>query len=145
MAICGSKTVKTKEFEYHSSFYLIMAFSLAAIAMSSVARAQAQESADTKPLEIRIVSSEFRFTPPKVKVLAGRSVAIVLDNTGGETEHEVFFPASGFRLQAKPGETVRKITVFEKPGQYTFACDLPGHREAGMAGTLIVSDSLAKN
>jgi plastocyanin len=47
-------------------------------------------------------------------------------------------PAFGFRLQAKAGETARKSTVFEKPGEYEYSCDLPGHRDAGMKGTLIV-------
>jgi len=28
--------------------------------------------------------------------------------------------------------------VFEKPGEYEYSCDLPGHRDAGMKGTLIV-------
>jgi uncharacterized cupredoxin-like copper-binding protein len=47
-------------------------------------------------------------------------------------------PALGFRLQVKAGEIARKNIVFEKPGEYEFTCDLPGHSEAGMKGTLIV-------
>jgi plastocyanin len=117
---------------------------VAAIAMLSAAGAQAEEIAvpgplnETKTAEVRIVSTEFGYAPAKVMVIAGRAVTLVLDNSGAETEHNLFVPAFGFRLQAKAGETARKSTVFEKPGEYEYRCDLPGHREAGMWGKLIV-------
>jgi uncharacterized cupredoxin-like copper-binding protein len=117
---------------------------IAAIAISSAALAQAQEVATpepsimTKPAEVRIVSTEFKFAPANVRVTAGRMVTLVLDNSGGETEHGLFVPGLGFRLQAKAGEIARNSTVFVKPGEYKFICDLPGHQEAGMNGTLIV-------
>ena len=76
--------------------------------------------------------------PAKVRVIAGRAVTLILDNSGGETEHGLFLPAFNFRLQAKAGEVARQSFVFEKPGEYDFVCDLPGHREAGMKGTLTV-------
>jgi uncharacterized cupredoxin-like copper-binding protein len=117
---------------------------LAAIAISFAALAQAQEVApretSTKPAEVTIVSTEFKYAPAKVRVAAGRAVTLVLDNSGAETEHGLFVPALGFRLQVKAGEIARKNTVFEKPGEYEFTCDLPGHRDAGMTGTLIVVD-----
>jgi uncharacterized cupredoxin-like copper-binding protein len=93
---------------------------------------------ETKAAEVRVVSTEFGYAPAKVIVVAGRAVTLVLDNSGAETEHDLFVPAFGFRLQAKAGETARKSTVFDKPGKYEFRCDLPGHRDAGMKGTLIV-------
>jgi uncharacterized cupredoxin-like copper-binding protein len=117
---------------------------MAASAMLLAAGAKAEEIAgpvplnETKPAEVRIVSTEFGCAPAKVMVIAGRAVTLVLDNSGAETEHDLFVPAFGFRLQAKAGETARKSTVFEKPGQYEFSCDLPGHRDAGMEGALIV-------
>jgi plastocyanin len=116
---------------------------MAAITMLSAARTQAEEIAvpgplnETKTAEVRIVSTEFGYAPAKVMVIAGRAVTLVLDNSGAETEHNLFVPAFGFRLQAKAGETARKSTVFEKPGEYEYSCDLPGHREA-MSGKLIV-------
>ena len=117
---------------------------MAAITMLSAARTEAEEIAvpgpsnETKTAEVRIVSTEFGYAPAKVMVIAGRAVTLVLDNSGAETEHNLFVPAFGFRLQAKAGETARKSTVFEKPGEYEYSCDLPGHREAGMSGKLIV-------
>jgi uncharacterized cupredoxin-like copper-binding protein len=91
-----------------------------------------------KPVEIKIVSTEFKFVPATVRVPTRRTVTLVLDDSGGETEHVLFVPAFGFRLLVKAGEIARKTIVFERPGDYEFSCDLPGHREAGMKGTLIV-------
>jgi len=90
------------------------------------------------PAEIKIVSTEFEYSPAKVWVVAGRQVTLVLDNRGAETEHGIIIPAFGFRLTAAAGEIVRKTAVFDRPGEYEFSCDLPGHRESGMKGTLIV-------
>ena len=117
---------------------------MAAIAMLSAAGAQAEDIAapgplnETKPAEVRIVSTEFGYAPANVMVIAGRAVTLVLDNSGAETEHDLVVSAYGFSMQAAAGETARKSTVFEKPGEYEYSCDLPGHRDAGMKGTLIV-------
>src|ERR1700730_7478970 len=135
-----------KKSRRHSPPSFMMACSLAAIAMSSVTRAQVQAisalgpSSATKPAEFRIVSAEFKYAPAKVRVAAGRAVTLVLDNSGAETEHGLFLPAFGFRLRAKAGEIARKNILFEKPGEYEFICDLPGHRDMGMTGTPIVVD-----
>jgi plastocyanin len=90
------------------------------------------------PVEIKIISTEFRFAPGKLWAVAGREVTLVLDNSRAETEHGIFIPAFGFHLDAKAGEIARKKAVFDKPGEYDFLCDLPGHSEAGMKGKLIV-------
>jgi plastocyanin len=119
-------------------------FIVAAIAILSAARAQAQEPPgpaslnETNPAEVRIVSREFRFSPAMDWVAAGRAVTLVLDNSGGETEHGLFVPGLGFRLQAKADQIARKSTVFVTPGEYQFICDLLGHHETGMNGKLIV-------
>jgi nitrite reductase (NO-forming) len=122
-----------------------MAVTLVAIAMSSAAVAQAQEITEPlalnemQPAEIRIVSTEFKFVPAMVSVPAGRPVTLVLDNSGAETEHGIVLPAFNFRLDVKASEIAQRTFIFARPGEYEFSCDLPGHREAGMEGTLIVS------
>ncbi len=138
--------VNRNEYLRLAPFNIIVAIIVAAIAISLAALAQAgaipvlRPSSVTKPVEVRIVSTEFRFTPETALVDAGQAVTLVLDNSGAETEHGLFLPAFGFRLQAKTGEIVRKTFMFDKPGKYEFTCDLPGHREAGMKGTMIVVD-----
>jgi plastocyanin len=117
-------------------------FVFAALAVVGVALARADPMStapgETGPVEIKIVSTEFKFAPAKIRVTAGGAATLVLDNSDAETEHGIVVPAFGFRLQAKAGEVVRKTFVFSRPGKYEFICDLPAHREAGMKGTLIV-------
>jgi plastocyanin len=137
---------ESKKSGRHSPFSFMVALALSAIATLPAARVLAQENLavgslnETKPAEVRVVSREFRFSPAMAWVAAGRAVTLVLDNSAGETEHDLFLPALGFRLQAKAGQIIRKDTVFEKPGKYEYICDLPGHPDAGMKGTLIVVD-----
>ena len=117
---------------------------IAAIATLLAAPAQAEEILaslnETKPAEVKIVSTEFKYAPATVRIAAGRMVTLVLDNSGAETEHGLFVPALRFRMQVNAGEIARKNIVVERPGEYEFNCNLPGHFEAGMSGMLIVVD-----
>jgi plastocyanin len=88
--------------------------------------------------EVKIVSTEFKFAIPARRIVAGEPVTLVLDNSQAESEHAIFFQALGVRLFAQAGEIVRKTVIFDKAGEFAFVCDLPGHREAGMAGKLVV-------
>ena len=117
---------------------------LAVAAFSSFAEAQTQvvprppTSALSGANELRIASTEFKFTQSSTPIVAGRPVTVVLDNSQGETEHLIVSPTLGLRIFARAGEVVKKDYVFENPGEYEFVCDLPGHQEAGMKGKLIV-------
>lgn len=47
--------------------------------------------------EVWVASTEFKFIPATLRVIAGRSVTLVLDNSQAETEHGVDLPAFGFQ------------------------------------------------
>jgi plastocyanin len=106
----------------------------ATLALAAAARAQANLSptvpSGPQPAEIKIVSSEFKYSPSRVLVPARHTVTIILDNNGAETERGIFVPALGFRLEAKAGEIARKTAVFDQTGEFEFSCEIPGHREA---------------
>jgi plastocyanin len=85
---------------------------------------------------IAISAKNFSFTPDTIPAKSGIA-ELELTSTGGL--HDLVFDDAypGFQLEAQTGETdAKKIDL--KPGKYTFYCSLPGHRQAGMEGTLTV-------
>jgi plastocyanin len=67
-------------------------------------------------------------------------VTITMANTS-PLEHNVAVAQGTTVLGTTPtfaGGT-RTLTLKLKPGTYTFYCSVPGHRQAGMEGTLTVS------
>jgi uncharacterized cupredoxin-like copper-binding protein len=98
-----------------------------------------------------------KFTPDSLAVKKGEQVRFVLQNKGalahefrlatvrdndehaammrempGMTHHE----ANAITLG--PGKSGEILWRFSQPGRFEFACLIPGHREAGMHGTVTV-------
>jgi plastocyanin len=83
--------------------------------------------------------SQLKFDKSSLSAKSG-SVTITMDNPSS-LPHGVAVEGNGV---SKVGQTVTKggkstVTVDLKPGKYTFYCPVPGHRQAGMQGTLTVS------
>ena len=97
------------------------------------------------------------FVPDKVEVRKGEQIRFVLTNTG-RLEHEFILATSEENL--KHAEEMKKnpdmehddpngkrvaptkkseiVWRFTKTGTFEYGCLIPGHREAGMIGTIIV-------
>jgi nitrite reductase (NO-forming) len=90
-----------------------------------------------EPIDIAITASEFRFSPTNIQAAVGQKVTLTLDNTG-VVEHDVTIPSIGFTLLAKPGQSASGEFTFDKPGVVDFFCSIPGHKDAGMKGTLTI-------
>lgn len=97
------------------------------------------------------------FIPEKIEVKKGEQVKFVLRNNG-ELEHEFILGTTADNL--KHGEAMMKnpdmehddpngkrlapkkadqiVWKFTKAGEFEYACLIPGHREAGMIGTVVV-------
>ena len=58
----------------------------------------------------------------------------------GVVEHDVTIPAAASRCWPRPGQTTTGEFTFDKPGMFEFICSIPGHKDAGMKGTLTVVD-----
>lgn len=85
---------------------------------------------------IAIDGGNFYFKPDAITATPGIAT-IKLTSQGGE--HDLVFDGaySGFQVEVSGGSTdSQKIDL--KPGKYTFYCNFPGHRQAGMEGTLTV-------
>lgn len=84
-------------------------------------------------------SGGLAYTTTEASAKAGK-VTIDFKNPQGLT-HDVAIEDSGGEEVGKTeliGEGTTSTTVDLKPGSYTFFCSVPGHREAGMEGTLTV-------
>lgn len=103
-----------------------------------VARVPAPSLAQT-PAELRLSASEFAFDQPTLRVDPGQRVHLSLQNRG-VIQHNVHVEGSSASLEANPGQTIRGDFTFDTPGTYEFFCSIPGHKEAGMTGKLIVGD-----
>jgi plastocyanin len=76
------------------------------------------------------------------KQLSAKAGAVTIEMANmSPLEHNVTVAQGSTVLGATPtfkGGT-RSLTIALKPGTYTFYCSVPGHRQAGMEGTLSVS------
>jgi plastocyanin len=86
---------------------------------------------------ISIVAQNFLFKPDTVTATPGIAT-IKLTSAGGS--HDLVFDDaySGFQVEVSGSGDTDSQKIDLKPGKYTFYCSFPGHRQAGMEGTLTV-------
>ncbi len=87
---------------------------------------------------VEIVATDFSFSPIEIPVKAGEVVNLNLANKGN-TVHDITVPSLRVRLVALPGQTVAGAIRADRPGTYEFFCSIPGHRESGMVGRIVVT------
>lgn len=80
---------------------------------------------------------------PDLKVAVGTEVEITLINEDA-VQHDITVPdlnAASERITEKGSRTTLQFTA-DTAGIFTYYCSLPGHRQAGMEGQLIVGDEI---
>lgn len=106
---------------------------------------------------MRESDGKMMFVPERVEVKRGEQVRFVLRNNG-ELDHEFVLATTEENLKhaedmkknpemehddpnakrLQPKKSAELIWRFTKPGTFEYGCLIPGHREAGMTGTVIV-------
>jgi uncharacterized cupredoxin-like copper-binding protein len=83
-------------------------------------------------------SGNLRFDKKALSANAGK-VTIVMKNPS-QLSHNISIQGAGVNQMGQTVATGGTSTVSAtlKPGKYTFYCSVPGHRQAGMFGTLTV-------
>lgn len=102
-------------------------------------------------------SGKMVFIPERLEIKRGEQIKFILRNNG-ELDHEFVLATTAENLKhaeemtknpemehddpnAKrivPKKTNEIVWKFSKAGQFEYGCLIPGHREAGMIGTIIV-------
>jgi plastocyanin len=100
--------------------------------------ATAESGASGGALELEASETALAYDTTELSAQAGE-VTIDFKNPS-PTEHNVVIEQNGKELAGfEPiAEGEESETANLKPGSYTFYCSVPGHREAGMEGTLTV-------
>jgi uncharacterized cupredoxin-like copper-binding protein len=119
-----------------------------------------QELFDVAPAsELRLEMLDIAFSLDEIDVAPGEVVAITVENSGALV-HDITLESpgtrSGFRLlegeptsqdpprrstahvALRPESTAELRLEVVEPGEYEYYCSVPGHRSAGMRGTLVV-------
>ena len=105
-----------------------------AIAASPAAASGDTASAAAEPVEV--VSIDIAFEPNAVTIPADTDVTFILPNNGAAS-HNFSIDELGISVDQAPG-AVEEITINAPAGTYEYYCNVPGHKEAGMVGTLTV-------
>jgi plastocyanin len=94
-------------------------------------------TATTTVLNIQASASELAYVPNTLSAPAGR-VLIRMTNPS-QLQHSIALAVAGVPPGAIVGNGgVSEVVATLAPGMYTFYCTVPGHRQAGMTGTLAV-------
>ncbi len=83
-----------------------------------------------------ITMVDVAYRPKRLTIAADTDVTISLPNTGASV-HTFVIDELGIDVEVAPGDT-GSVTINAPAGKYTFYCNVPGHRQAGMEGTLTV-------
>ena len=103
-------------------------------ALASLAAVAALMAGPTGPTTVPVELADMVYRPASIAIPADRPVFLELRNTGG-LEHDWSIDELAFSPNVRPGQSV-VVELSASSGTYEVYCSLPGHREAGMVGTL---------
>ena len=115
------------------------------------------------PIVMTEVNGKMSFIPSLIEVKQGEQIKFILRNNG-ELDHELVLATLEMNLahaeemkknpdmehddpnakRLAPKKTGEIVWQFTKTGEFDFSCLIPGHRESGMTGKIIVKSSQAK-
>ena len=87
--------------------------------------------------EITVVAIDIDYERAELSMPADTDVEVTLVNEGA-LPHDWNVEDTEFGTEVIPGGEETTITVNLPAGDYIYFCSVPGHREAGMEGTLTV-------
>jgi plastocyanin len=94
------------------------------------------------PSKLKLAANPTGLLSYNTKQLTAKAGTVTIELTNNSPlEHNVTVAQGATVLGATPTfiKDTKSLTLTLKPGTYTFYCSVPGHRQAGMEGTLSVS------
>ncbi len=124
-----------------------MAIAMVALTLAACAGSASGAAANTSA-PVQITLSEFKIDSSLTTFAMNTPYHFVIKNTGSAAHEWTIMPRGETDVskalvkvgqdRLTPGTTVTQDFTFTKPGQYEFACHVPGHYEAGMKLEIVV-------
>jgi len=89
------------------------------------------------PAEASVDTVDLAFQPKELTIAANTDAKITVTNKG-QLQHDFHVDALNITSKLLSNGESDTVTINAKPGTYEFWCTVPGHKEAGMTGTLTV-------
>lgn len=94
----------------------------------------AEEEVAPEPVTIAVSARNYVFSPSVIRVKKGQEVTIAFQSTGRHT-----FTVKGLGIsKSLPGGLASLTFTATKSGEFELICAIPGHKERGMKGKVIV-------
>ena len=125
----------------YRSIAVIVLFSLMATLMLAACGSGGSSPAPAGGRIIAIDAAEFAYTPNKFDAKVGEKLTLKVTNKGTLDHSFVIAGADGTvisRVDVKLGSLASLDFTPSQAGTYQFYCDVPGHKESGMTGTINV-------
>lgn len=97
-------------------------------------RAGGKPEGGARPVTVQ--ASSFEFAPKHFAVNQGEEIALRLQSE--DSSHDFAIDGLGRVADVGGGETTTARLRIDEPGEYTYFCTIPGHRDGGMEGTITV-------
>lgn len=126
-------------------------------ALALLAACGSETPAETEPVSLTVTARDIAYDTERLEAQAGRALIVTLANEGA-LEHDFSIMAGHMdddemaghdmsammvdpevHVAAPPGGSNTVESTPATAGEYEYFYTVPGHREAGMSGTLVVS------
>jgi plastocyanin len=103
---------------------------------TSAPDATSEGGAAAETQTVTVLAHDIYFDPAEITIQAGK---VLFDVTNqGAAPHDFTIDALGIHIVVDPGAT-QTLEVDVPAGTYEYYCSVPGHKAAGMVGTLVVN------
>jgi plastocyanin len=106
---------------------------LGGVLLLPIAQDDADGGSDLDPVPVSMI--EYAFVPEEIHAAPGQELAVTND---GAIVHNLLIVSLGKGVELPAGGSGSLEVPTAEPGSYRIVCDLPGHTEAGMVGTLVI-------
>ena len=108
-----------------------------AAAATDAETAQSQSTPVSANADVVVIGMyDIYFEPDRIRIPANTDVRFVFENRGA-APHNFEIKERDISVDVAPGETAEAV-INLPPGTYKFICDVPGHKQVGMNGALVV-------